>query len=126
MKDHEKNRQRIGYRLQCAITDKKMTQTDVARKLGIDTSVVSNWCNGKVYPQMANLIDACEAIGVTVGQIVDGQVGEMVKEVEVIKEVPVKIKLDGLETMKGLHNTGAISDRIFYAFLLEKLEEINE
>ena len=48
---------------------KKWTQEDLARRLGVERSAVAKWESGKSQPQAARLIALAEIFGCTVDEI---------------------------------------------------------
>jgi transcriptional regulator with XRE-family HTH domain len=47
-----------------------MEQQDLAKKLGVAPSSVSDWCNGKTYPRHRRLEAIADALGTTVRKLV--------------------------------------------------------
>lgn len=116
MRDHKENMKQIGYRIKCALADSSTTQAEVANLIGVHSSTVSQWANGYSYPSMANVIDFCDLLGCSIEYILVGK-GESGAK----KKEPT-----GIKEMKDLHDRKVISDKLYYSFLEEKLEEINE
>ena len=62
-----------GERLVLAAKQKGISQKELAKKLGVSASTVSDWANGKTEPKGPNLIKAAEIIGVSVDYLAGGQ-----------------------------------------------------
>lgn len=116
MRDHKENMKQIGHRIKCAVADSATTQTEVANLIGVNPSTISQWANGFSYPSMANIIDFCDLLGCSIEYILSGGGESGVK----------KKAHTGIKEMKQLHEQKLISDKVYYSFLEEKLEEINE
>jgi len=62
-----------GERLVLVAKQKGISQKELAKKLGVSASTVSDWANGKTEPKGPNLIKAAEIIGVSVDYLAGGQ-----------------------------------------------------
>jgi transcriptional regulator with XRE-family HTH domain len=62
-----------GERLVQVAKEKGITQKELAKKLNVSASTVSDWANGKTDPKGPNLIKAAEIIGVSVDFLAGGQ-----------------------------------------------------
>lgn len=62
-----------GERLVLVAKQKGISQKELAKKLGVSASTVSDWANGKTDPKGTNLIKAAEIIGVSVDFLAGGQ-----------------------------------------------------
>lgn len=61
-----------GERLVLVAKQKGISQKELAKKLGVSASTVSDWANGKTEPKGPNLIKAAEIIGVSVDYLAGG------------------------------------------------------
>ena len=51
----------------------KMTQTDIADKLGITNKAVSKWENGKNLPDASLMIDLCDILNISVNELLSAK-----------------------------------------------------
>ncbi len=54
------------------IAEKGMSQTELAKKVGISKNTIQNWKNEKVYPSLTVIDKICEATGITAEQFFYG------------------------------------------------------
>ncbi|GEM_PF-3221695 len=82
----------------------KLSQKDLAAKLGIQASSVSNWENGARKPTLDNVISIARALNVTVDYLLDVGTDEMYiitkKEYDALMEA-----YDALDSIKRRHET---------------------
>lgn len=62
-----------GERLVQVAKEKGITQKELAKKLNVSASTVSDWGSGKTEPKGPNLIKAAEILGVTVDFLASGE-----------------------------------------------------
>ena len=67
MKEESK---KLGENLKKIRTNKNITQTELAEKLGVDKSFVSNLENGKNNPTLSTIASLAQALGVTTKEII--------------------------------------------------------
>lgn len=72
MLDYEKTGQLIQQRRR----ELNITQRELAERLGVTDRAVSKWETGKSFPDVAMLKPLAEALGVSVGELLDGQLRE--------------------------------------------------
>ena len=53
--------------------EKNLTQEQLAEKLGISNKTVSKWENGKCMPDYSLVRPLCEALEITVAELIDGE-----------------------------------------------------
>lgn len=70
----------VGRRLRAAIEVLGLTQTEVARVLGVTPSKLGNWIRGDNYPAEWPIAQFCERYGVSADWIYLGKVTGMIKE----------------------------------------------
>jgi len=58
------------YTLKAARANKQMNQRDAARALGISVETLSNWENGKTFPDVPNIKKIEDLYGVTYGDLI--------------------------------------------------------
>ena len=54
--------------------DKELTQAQLAEKLGITDRAVSKWETGKSMPDSSIMLELCEILGITVNELLSGEV----------------------------------------------------
>ena len=72
MLDYEKTGQLIQQRRR----ELNITQKELAERLDVTDRAVSKWETGKSFPDVAMLKPLAEALGVSVGELLDGQLRE--------------------------------------------------
>ena len=68
---------RIGQFIASQRKQKGMTQAELAQKLGITDRAVSKWERGKGMPDASLMLALCEALGITVNELLRGEKIEM-------------------------------------------------
>lgn len=66
MKDSSK---KLGENLKKIRTEKNITQTELAEKLGVDKSFVSNLENGKTNPTLSTITNLAQALEVSPNEL---------------------------------------------------------
>ncbi len=62
-----------GQRLVQVAKEKGITQKELAKRLNVSASTVSDWGSGKTEPKGSNLIKAAEILGVSVDYLASGE-----------------------------------------------------
>ena len=52
---------------------KNLTQEQLAEKLGVSNKTISKWENGKCMPDYSIIQKLCDALGVTLPELMDGE-----------------------------------------------------
>ena len=63
----------IGSKIKAARVEKKFTQEQVAEVLGVSRQTISNWENGKSYPDIISVIIMSECYGVSLDYLLKGE-----------------------------------------------------
>ena len=63
----------IGSKIKAARVEKKFTQEQVAEVLGVSRQTISNWENGKSYPDIITVIKMSECYGVSLDYLLKGE-----------------------------------------------------
>ena len=71
----------IGEKLKQARLDSGLTQEAVAERAGVSRQTMSNWENGKSYPDIAGVIALSDVYGVTLDSLVKGDIA-MIKHLK--------------------------------------------
>ena len=92
------NQIKIGKFIKALRTEKKMTQADLAEKLGVSNRAVSKWENGLNMPDVSLLRPICEIFDITINELLSAEKIEDEKKAEKLEEdyicaVDSKIKL---------------------------------
>ena len=67
------NQEKIGKFISNVRKDKKLTQRQLADKLGITDRAISKWENGKSMPDLSLLKPLCDILGITINELFAGQ-----------------------------------------------------
>jgi transcriptional regulator with XRE-family HTH domain len=65
----------LGARIARAVREKGLTQTDVARTLGVRNATVGDWVAGRFAPRGDNLRRLAEVLGMTADELLDVTAG---------------------------------------------------
>ena len=71
------NQVKIGKFIAECRKNKKLTQAQLAEKLNITDRAISKWETGKGMPDSSIMIDLCNELGITVNELLSGEVLEM-------------------------------------------------
>ena len=80
----------IGEFLKHARTRADLTQREVSKRTGINYKTISNWENDKTYPDINSIILLSEVLGVSIDNLIKGDVEQM--KVEINTEEVQKMK----------------------------------
>lgn len=67
------NQEKIGKFIAVCRKEKKLTQTELAEKLGVTDRSVSNWETGKNMPDLSLFKPLCEILGITINELLSGE-----------------------------------------------------
>ena len=67
------NQEKIGKFIAKCRKDKKMTQSDLAEKLGVTDKSISNWENGRNMPDLSLFKPICDVLGITINDLLSGE-----------------------------------------------------
>ena len=81
----------IGDKIKKARTDAKLTQERAAEALGVSRQTVSNWENGRFYPDIASVLKMSDLYGVSLDYLLKGE-GPMKDYLEYIEESTNTVK----------------------------------
>ena len=71
------NQQAIGKFIAQKRKEKNLTQEQLAEKLGVSNKTISKWENGKGMPDYSVVKNLCEALQITVAELIDGECAEV-------------------------------------------------
>ena len=67
------NQEKIGKFIAKCRKDKKMTQSELAEKLGVTDKSIGNWENGRNMPDLALFKPLCDVLGITINDLLSGE-----------------------------------------------------
>ena len=67
------NQEKIGKFIAQCRRDKKMTQSDLAEKLGVTDKSIGNWENGRNMPDLSLFKPLCDELGITINDLLSGE-----------------------------------------------------
>ena len=85
----------IGKQIQKCRTELGYSQDELAEKVYVTRQTVSNWENQHTYPDLRSLLLLSEAFGVSLDQLVKGDLEEMKQEIN-------------REDVEKMHRNGAV------------------
>ena len=65
--------ERIGSFIADMRKERKLTQEQLAERLGVSNRSISRWENGKTLPDISLMEDICEALGITISELLNGE-----------------------------------------------------
>ena len=98
----------IGTKIKNARIDAQLTQEQVAEALGVSRQTMSNWENGKTYPDIVSVIKMSDLYAISLDHLLKGK-----------EEVPVPNYIDYLEeSTNTVRSQGKLSQTILLATYL--------
>ena len=67
------NQEKIGKFIAKCRKDKKMTQSDLAERLGVTDKSIGNWENGRNMPDLSLFKPLCDVLGITINDLLSGE-----------------------------------------------------
>ena len=67
------NQEKIGKFIAKCRKDKKMTQSDLAEKLGVTDKSIGNWENGRNMPDLSLFKPLCDELDITINELLSGE-----------------------------------------------------
>lgn len=67
------NQEKIGKFIAESRKQKKLTQADLAEKLGVTDRTISNWETGKNMPDLSLFKPLCDILGITINELMSGE-----------------------------------------------------
>lgn len=80
------NQEKIGEYISKKRKEKRLTQEELAEKLGVSDRAVSNWENGKNMPDLALFKPLCKELGITINDLMSGEDVNDNKYIESLEE----------------------------------------
>ena len=104
---------KFGENLKLIRKSKKISQEDLAYKLGVSRQSVSKWETGENYPSMTNILCLCDIFKCKINELVHEDFTDINSLDEEIKMSVVKFKKDEQKKMKGLSKIIYMIARVF-------------
>ena len=105
------NQEKIGKFIAENRKAKKITQSELAEKLGVTDRSVSNWENGKNMPDLSLFKPLCDILGITINELMSG---EKIND----KEYNEKLEENFINTIDYFDKKNIKNDDIKNLFLL--------
>ena len=67
------NQEKIGKFIACLRKEKKLTQEQLAQKLGVTSKSISRWENGKTMPDVSLFEPLCKELDITINELLSGE-----------------------------------------------------
>jgi len=67
------NQEKIGKFIQENRKKNKMTQSELAEKLGVSDRTVGNWENGRNMPDLSLFKPLCDELGISINELISGE-----------------------------------------------------
>ena len=67
------DQEKIGKFIAQLRKEKKLTQQELANKLGVSDRTVGNWENGRNMPDLSLFKPLCEELGITINDFLSGE-----------------------------------------------------
>ena len=84
----------IGNRIKELLYEKRITQTELAKKMNIHRQVLVNWLNGTRKPKIENIEKIAKSLNISIDKILNNKVikTKMGKDKEAVYKEKLKIK----------------------------------
>lgn len=105
------NQEKIGKFIAENRKKKKLTQSELAEKLGVTDRAVSNWENGKNMPDLSLFKPLCDILGISINELMSG---EKINN----KEYNDKLEENFINTINYIDKKNNISDKNCIIYLL--------
>ncbi|MBE6157969.1 MAG: helix-turn-helix transcriptional regulator [Firmicutes bacterium] len=96
------NQVKIGKFITECRKNKKVTQEELAEKLGVTSKSISRWENGKTMPDYSLLKDLCNELGISVNELLSGEKIEQINYINKAEENFILLKKKVDDTLKFL------------------------
>ena len=103
---------KFGENLYSLRKSSKMSQENLAEKVGVSRQSVSKWENGESYPEMDNIMKLCNIFNCKINDLVHEDMSDIDSLDENIKVSVVKLNQKQQKKMKGLSKALYVIARI--------------
>lgn len=111
------NQEKIGKFIAQCRKNKKMTQQDLAEKLGVTDKSIGNWENGRNMPDLSLFKPLCEQLDITINDLLSGEIIKEEKYQEKFEENIVNTIDYSTNKMNQYNNTIGLLLVIFGLFI---------
>ena len=87
---------------------KDLTQAPLAEKLSITDRAISKWENGKAMPESALMLDLCDILGITVNELLCGEVRDQEQRNEQLDELIFQMEKNEERYHKRLRHSACV------------------
>jgi len=87
---------------------KDLTQAQLAEKLNITDRAISKWENGKAMPDSALMLDLCDILGITVNELLCGEVSDQEQRNEHLDELVFQMAKNEERYHKRLRHSACV------------------
>jgi len=105
------DQEKIGKFIAQLRKEKKLTQQELANKLGVSDRTVGNWENGRNMPDLSLFKPLCEELGITINDFLSG---ERINEKEYSKKSEENIINTITYTSKKINKNKRILSRVVF------------
>ena len=103
---------KFGDNLRKLRKSKKISQEELADRVGVSRQSVSKWETGDAYPEMNNILQLCKIFHCHINDLVNDSILDLDSLDEEVKMSVVKFKSDQQKKMKGLSTTMIVFSKI--------------
>ena len=91
---------------------KKISQEELAEKVGVSRQSVSKWETSEAYPEMNNILELCKIFNCNISELVNDNMIDLDSLDEEVKMSVVKFKKNKPKQMKGISNMISVIAKI--------------
>ncbi|MCR5146661.1 MAG: helix-turn-helix domain-containing protein [Clostridia bacterium] len=95
---------KFGENLYALRKSTKMSQEDLAEKVGVSRQSVSKWENGEAYPEMDNILKICKIFHCKINDLIHDDIQDIASLDEEIKMKVVKFEKEKQKKLKRISN----------------------
>lgn len=103
---------KFGDNLRKLRKTKKMSQEELAEKVGVSRQSVSKWETSEAYPEMNNILELCKIFHCRINELVNDSIIDIDSLDDETKMSIVKLKKEEQKKMKGLSRVISIIAKI--------------
>ncbi len=103
---------KFGENLKRLRKEKKLSQEELAEKVGVSRQSVSKWETGDAYPEMNNILELCKIFHCHINELVNDSILDVESLDEDVMNCVVKFKKEQQQKMKGLSKAIFIIARV--------------
>ena len=108
----------FGENLKTLRKNKKISQEELAEKVGVTRQSVSKWEVGDAYPEMSNIVALCSIFKCNINDLINDNIVDIESFDEETKEEIVKFKKNQQKRMKAVSKAICITTNIVKIILL--------